>query len=430
MRFANLAEWLAWQETLHPSAVDLGLARVRAVAGRLGWGPLPFPVISVAGTNGKGSTVAFLTAVLEAAGYRVGAYTSPHLLRYNERVRVAGAPAPDEALCQAFERIDRARGELSLTYFEFGTLAALDLFRQASLDALVLEVGLGGRLDAVNLVDADVAIVTTVDLDHTEWLGPDRESVGREKAGILRRGRPAVCGDPHPPASLLAVAAGLGAPLYRIGRDYDLVEQDGRWDARLGEEWLTGLPPPRLAGRAQLRNAATALMALRTLAERLPVSRAALEQGVRRAALPGRLQVLPGAVERILDVAHNPQAARELAAFLQSRPCAGRTHALVGMLSDKDVVGVLREVVPWVDSWRLASLGGPRGGRAEDLAQALAGLTVAPVTTWPDPASAYRDLLRATRPPDRVVVFGSFLTVGPALRIENSAWSPETHADG
>lgn len=427
MRFRNLDDWLRWQESLHPRAIELGLERVAAVAGRMGWPAPEFAILTVGGTNGKGSTVAFLEAILEEGGYRTGAYTSPHLLRYNERVRLRREPTSDEALCEAFERVDRARGEVSLTYFEFGTLAAMDLFRPAELDAVVLEVGLGGRLDAVNAFEPDVAVVTTVDLDHQDWLGPDRESIGREKAGIFRPGRPAICGDPDPPQSLLDVARERGTDLRLAGRDYRYARRASAWDWASDDRRLDGLPLPALPGRFQVQNAAAALAALEPLSHRLPVDRRALERGLGAARIPGRLQVFPGPVERILDVAHNPQGVRELAAFLQSRPCAGATHALFAMLADKDLAAALEAAAPVVDRWHLAHLPGPRGLPAEAMRTLLDGLGLGDrVSVYPDVETAYRRLLDRVRPPDRIVVFGSFLTVGPALRVESSRASPET----
>lgn len=428
MRFDTLDDWLRWQETLHPQAVALGLERCRRVAGRLGQAGGGFLVVSVAGTNGKGSTVAFLEAILEAAGLRTGAYTSPHLLRYNERVRVRGEPVADAALCEAFERVDRARADTTLTYFEFGTLAAMEVFRGSALDAVVLEVGLGGRLDAVNLYDADLAVITTVDLDHMEWLGPDRESIGREKAGILRAGRPAVCADPDPPRTVLAAAAALGVSLRVAGRDFHAHERGEAWDWQTPGRVERDLPVPALPGAFQVQNAAAALSALEALGEAVPLTRAAIERGLRGAWLPGRLQVLAGPVERVLDVAHNPQAARELARFLAARPCAGHTHALVGMLADKDAAGVAGALAPVVDRWHAATLEGPRGLGAQVLAQRLAAGGVAPgrVQTHGELGQAYRELLGSVSAPDRIVVFGSFLAVAPALRVESARASPET----
>ncbi len=417
MRFHTLDQWLAWQDTLHARKIDLGLERVGWVAEAMGLDRPPFPAVTVAGTNGKGSCVALLEAILQAAGYRVGAYTSPHLLRYNERVRIAGAAVGDEDLCRAFARVDDARGDVALTYFEFGTLAALERFRAAQVDIALLEVGMGGRLDATNVVDAEVALVAAIDVDHREWLGPDRESIGREKAGIFRPGRPAVCADPDPPASLLAHAAALDTPLYRIGREFDWHAAADGWEWRCDTRRRRALPPPALHGEFQLRNAAAVLMVLELLARAFPVTQDEVRRGLQEVSLPGRFQVIPGAVEHILDVAHNPQAARSLAANLQRRPCTGRTLAVAALLADKDVEAVAAALDPVVDRWFLAGLDGPRALAAADLARRIRAAAVrGPVAADPDVARALARAQRAADAGDRIVVFGSFHTVEAALR--------------
>ncbi len=414
----TLQEWLAWQETLHVREIDLGLERVRAVAERMDLHRPSCTVVSVAGTNGKGSSVAMLSACLRAAGYRVGTYTSPHLLRYNERIRLDHRPVDDARLCRAFERIDCARAEIPLTYFEFGTLAALDVFAEARPDVVVLEVGLGGRLDAVNLVDADVALVTAVDIDHVEWLGPDRESIAREKAGIFRRGRPAVCADPLPPRAVAAEAARCGARLVQLGRDFAATCRTGDWDFVHGSATEAALPRPRLTGDFQVCNAAGVLMVLQALAARHPVPRTALERGLSEVELYGRFQVVPGAVEVVLDVAHNPQAAASLADNLRARPPVPRTHAVAGMLRDKDSVGVLSRLAPLVDHWHIGGLPGPRGAPVQVLEGALGALAVrAPVAVHDTVEQALASAQLAARPGERVLVFGSFLTVAAASRL-------------
>jgi dihydrofolate synthase/folylpolyglutamate synthase len=420
-RFATLAEWLAWQETLHPTEIDLGLERIAAVARDLGLLTPACHVITVAGTNGKGSSVALLEAILRAAGYRVGTYTSPHLLRYNERIHFDGAMVSDAQLCAAFAQVDTARGERSLTYFEFGTLAALLLFSGADLQVMVLEVGLGGRLDAVNILDADVALVTAIDIDHSAWLGNDRDSIGREKAGIFRTGRPAVCGDPDPPASLPAAAQALGAHWY--GRDgafgYRSGERDWSWWGH--EREYPHLPLPALAGAHQLDNAAAVLQALACLEDRLPVSRAALEQGLQDVRLPGRFQRLPGPVERVLDVAHNPQGGRVLARTLAREPVTGRTRLVLGMLADKDVAAFVAALAPRVDHWYLGGLDIPRGLAAQALWQRLADqVPQGQATLTEDVPGAYRAAMAEARPGDRVVVCGSFHTVAAVMAILES----------
>ncbi|RME32680.1 MAG: bifunctional tetrahydrofolate synthase/dihydrofolate synthase [Gammaproteobacteria bacterium] len=415
-RFHSLSEWLAWQEGLHVREIDLGLERVREVASRLDLLSPDYHVITVAGTNGKGSCVEMLQAILSAAGYRVGSYTSPHLLHYNERIRVGGEMVTDEALCRAFAEVDRARGETSLTYFEFGTLAALYLFRQAGLDAAVLEVGLGGRLDAVNLLDAEAALVTSIDLDHVEWLGESREEIAREKAGIFRPGAVAVCAEADPPRTLLEEAQRLRTRRLANRLDYHYREAGRRWDFECGEQRLQGLPRPALEGSFQLQNAAAVLALLTGLREVLPVAREAIEQGLREVRLAGRIQRVPGPVELILDVAHNPQAASVLASQLRERPARGRTWCLLGMLRDKDCAGVGQILGPLVDGWHVCTLQATRGAAAPLLADSLrvAGVE-GEIAVHESVEQGYRAVLSRARPGDRVVVMGSFLTVGAVL---------------
>lgn len=412
-RFASLDEWLAWQETLHPTEIDLGLERVAAVAADLDLLKPSCPVITVAGTNGKGSCVALLDAVLRAAGCRTGVYTSPHLLAYNERIRVNGRPATDGQLCAAFERIDRVRGERSLTYFEFGTLAALEIFRGAAPDVMVLEVGLGGRLDAVNIIDPDVALVTSIDLDHTAWLGEDREAIGREKAGIFRAGRPAVCGDPSPPASLFASAQGLNARWHARGNSFTVECGDGDWTWRSTERALEHLPLPALSGAHQLDNAAAVLQVLDCLRDTLPVGRDAIESGLRSVRLAGRFERIPGPVERVLDVAHNPQGGRTLARALADAPVSGDTHLVLGMLADKDVKAFVAPLLPLVNTWYPGGLAVPRGLGLDALRERLRDtITQERLGEGGDTVlDAYHHAMAAAHPGDRVVVCGSFYSV-------------------
>ena len=418
LRLGSLDAWLEWQQTLHPRAMDLGLERVTRVLERTGWRPPGVPVLTVGGTNGKGSCVATIAALLAAGGYRVATFTSPHLVDYRERIRVDGVPVSAASLVAAFERIADALGTDTLTFFEFNTLAALLVFETACPDALVLEVGMGGRLDAVNVVDPDVALIVSVGLDHMEWLGPDVESIGREKAGILRAGRPAVVGTPTPPRSVLEVADAVGADLRLRGRDFDATARDdGRWDYRDRDGRLDALPEPGLTGVAQVGNAAVALAALRALASRLPLARAAVERGLAGVRLAGRFQRLtdPRGFQWVLDVAHNEDSARTLATNLRQWSVSGRTLAVCGMLADKDVGQVAGQLGDVVDRWYAASTDGPRGLAAAELAARAAG---AGVTM--DPAggvvTALEAAAAAARPGDRVVVFGSFHTVGPAIR--------------
>jgi dihydrofolate synthase / folylpolyglutamate synthase len=411
----SLADWLSYLERLHPSAIDMGLDRVATVRDRLGLAPA-FAIISVAGTNGKGSVCAMLESVLASAGYRTGRYVSPHLLRYNERVRIAGREATDADLIGAFSRIERARGEISLTYFEFGTLAALDLFIRAGVEVAILEVGMGGRLDAVNAFDADCAVVTSIGLDHMDYLGPDRESIGLEKAGIFRADRPAVCGDEDPPESLLAHAQAVGARLDLIGRDFGFRAEPGQWQFWSAAGRRSALPYPALRGAYQLSNAATVLATLERFRQELPVDMGAIRRGLLDVELPGRFQVLPGRPMVILDVGHNPHAARGLAVSLRTLPRAGRTLAVFAMLRDKDIEGVVAEVKAGIDQWFVAALPGPRGAGVERMAQAVAGIE-APVAQFDTPAAAYQQAIRSAGQDDRILVFGSFYTMTAVLQL-------------
>jgi len=414
----TLNDWLVWMETLHPHEIELGLARVAEVRDRFGLAQPAFAVITVAGTNGKGSTVAMLEHILHTAGYRVGAYTSPHLLDYNERVRIATEAVSDAELCESFERVEAARAGTSLTYFEFGTLAAVDLFRQRNVDIAILEVGLGGRLDAVNAWDANVAIVSSVGIDHTEWLGPDRESIGREKAGVYRARRCAICGDPEPPRSLIEVAEQAGAQLLCVGKDFDFERLPESWTWRALDKRHSGLPYPAMRGDYQLYNAACVIMALSCLVGKFPVKMADIRTGLLNAVLPGRFQTLPGRPVRVLDVAHNAQAARALARTLQAQVVPGRTIAVCGMLQDKPIVEVLRILAPLVASWHVAGLAGARGTSTEDMRAALAAAGVSNgVGLHEDIEQAYAAALAEASEHDRIVVFGSFHTVGAILRL-------------
>jgi dihydrofolate synthase/folylpolyglutamate synthase len=414
----SLADWLRWQETLHPSSIDLGLDRMHRTLQRLQWRQPACPVITVGGTNGKGSTVALTAHILRAAGYRVGTFTSPHLVRYNERIVVDGHEVSDASLVAAFERIDAARGEDTLTFFEFNTLAALLVFDTAGLDAMVLEVGLGGRLDSVNAVDADVAIITSIALDHCDWLGTDLESIGREKAGIFRAGRPAVFGSRDMPASIAATAGQLGAPLYRLGEHFDWRRDADRWSWHGRATSYDDLPRPALHGELQFDNASAVLCALECLSSRLPVERAAIEAGLQSVSLPGRFQVIHGrepAVEWILDVAHNPAAARALAGQLASRATDGRTIAVCGILGDKDIDGIASALRGLFDSWIVVGVESARAVPVDALAARLTAMGAAVVATAADVAGGCEIARTMAQPGDRVVVFGSFLTVGPAL---------------
>ncbi len=432
----TLADWLAHLEGLHPkgqAGIELGLERIVRVKDRLGQ-VQHCPLIVVGGTNGKGSTCAYLETIFDRGGYRVGCYTSPHLLAYNERVRLNGKAVSDAQLCAAFARVEEARqeaGEVALTYFEFGTLAAWEVFAAEQVEAVILEVGLGGRLDAVNAYAPDLSIVTTVALDHTDWLGPDRESIGFEKAGIYRAGKPALCADPHPPASLLAHAAGIGADLRLIGRDFGFERDHGpnsenrlqwRWWCRspqaAGEPRLTkrSLAYPGLRGATQLFNASVVLAALDCLANKLPVSMQAIRTGLIETELPGRFQVLPGKPAVVLDVGHNPQAVRVLADNLSTMGFFNETHAVVGMLADKDIVGALEPLRGKISHWYTATLGGPRGTSAEALAGIIAGAGLGGIVEChASPDLAMQSAKSNAGESDRILAFGSFYTVAGAL---------------
>ena len=370
-----------------------------------------FPVILVGGTNGKGSTCAYLEAILRAQGFKTGLYTSPHLLRYNERVRIDGVEASDAEIAAGLQAVEDARGEVSLTYFEHGTLGAAWQFVQAEVEVAILEVGLGGRLDAVNVFEPAASIVTTVDLDHQAWLGDTREAIGFEKAGIFRAGKPAICGDADPPQSLLAHAQATGAKLLRSGRDFVFARENGTWRFRLGGRELTDLPLPALPGGFQLDNAAAALAALSALAEILPVTLAAIYSGLSEASLPGRFQRLAGAADVVLDVAHNPQSARALAENLGSNPARGKSYAVFAMLADKDADGVIAALAGSFDAWFVAGLGGERGRSGESLAARVRAQSGAPTEVFADPVAAFRAAKLRAGEGDRITVFGSFYTV-------------------
>ncbi|MDW2981086.1 bifunctional tetrahydrofolate synthase/dihydrofolate synthase [Rhodanobacter sp. KK11] len=416
----TLAEWLAYQERVNVHSIELGLDRVREVWRRMG-APAPARrVITVGGTNGKGSTVALLEAMLRAAVLRVGAFTSPHLLEYNERVRIDGVNAGSAALIDSFERIEAARGEVPLTYFEFGALAALDLFARARLDVALLEVGLGGRLDAVNIIDADVAVITTVDLDHMEWLGPDRDSIGREKAGIARAGRPAIVGELDPPAGLLDALVERGARVERAGIDFSVERHQDGWRWRHRDGSAMELPAPALAAPVQYANAAAAIAALHALGlEMLTPSAffAAISTGLHEVRVPARLQSIGGEPPVIVDVGHNPQAARVLAEWLDAQPPA-RVHAVYGALADKDVAGVIGALGTRIDHWHLAGLdrATPRGMTVAALAATLRQvLPQASCDLHADVGAALAAARAAARPGERILAFGSFFVASAVL---------------
>jgi dihydrofolate synthase/folylpolyglutamate synthase len=415
----SLEEWLAYQTQVHPQAIDLGLDRLRQVLERLDWRQPTVPVITVAGTNGKGSVSAYCAAVLSAAGYRVGTFTSPHLRDYRERICIHDRWVSAEELVSAFERIEAARGAIGLTFFEFNTLAALLVFEAARLDAWVLEIGMGGRLDAVNVVDPDVAVVVSIGFDHQDYLGTTLEAIGREKAGIFRQGRPAVLGSREMPGVVEDIARAIGAPLKRLGAEYTYTVQDAAWHFR-GSRWnLRDLPAPALKGATQYANAATALAAVEEIDARLAIPAAAVAQGLEQVRLVARFQVIapatPAAATWILDVAHNPDAARVLARNLRETPSVGRTLAVCGILADKDASGIAAELRGCVDAWWCVATEGERGRSGEALAQVIAGQVAAPVEAAESTSAGCAAASAFANAGDRIVVFGSFHTVAPAL---------------
>jgi dihydrofolate synthase/folylpolyglutamate synthase len=459
---ANLHDWLAYLETLHRVSIDLGLDRIKAVLDKLQL-QLPFVKITVGGTNGKGSTCAMLEAILLASGYKVGMYTSPHLIDFNERIRVNGEMATDEEIIRQFDRIELTRGDISLSYFEYTTLAALMLFEERKVEAAVLEVGLGGRLDAVNVVDTDCAIITSVDIDHTQYLGDTREKIGFEKAHIFRPGRPAICADPMPPQTIIDHASRIGADLWLFGKDFNYSGDRQQWAYGGRQQRRSGLAYPALRGANQLLNASAALAALEALRPRLVVPQQAVRIGLSQVSLPGRLQILPGTPVVVLDVAHNPHAAAALGQNLDAMSYFPATHAVVGMLNDKDIHGVIAKLATRVTHWYCATLEGPRGTSGEDMARIVREVVASTsggdrmednsrevrrvpaeaatataghdagrpgvrsaarpvsldrpviVSTFENPVQAFTAAQKQATGNDRILVFGSFATVGPVL---------------
>ena len=416
----DLSDWLAHCERLHPQNIDMGLERVRVVAQRLN---LRFdcPVITVAGTNGKGSTCAMLEAILGQAGFKTGVYTSPHLVHFEERLRLEGQAVQAQSLAACFAEVEQARlqGEaVSLTYFEFSTLAILLCMMRAELDVAILEVGLGGRLDAVNIIDTDCAIITSIDLDHMEFLGSDRESIGREKAGIMRAGRPVVVSDPVPPQSVLDHAQALGADLWRFGHDFNFSGDKQQWGWAGRGRRYSGLAYPALRGANQLVNASGVLAALTALRERLPVTAQAVRSGLAFVELPGRFQIIPGQPTLVLDVAHNPHSVAALTANLDAMGFFPTTHAVFGAMADKDLTPMFNKIGPLINKWYFTDLPTPRAARAQDL---RAMWLTQPkqvsedVQCFADPMTALQAAIDAADPADRIVVFGSFYTVGGVL---------------
>jgi dihydrofolate synthase / folylpolyglutamate synthase len=416
----TLDEWLAYCAAMHPSEIDLSLERVVEVRARLGIS-FSAPVVTVAGTNGKGSTCAMLESIAVQAGYRVGLYAKPHLVHFEERCRIGGRMVDAQALLPHFEAVEAARGEITLSIFEFTTLAIARLLAQAELDLVILEVGLGGRFDAVNAFDTDCAIITSIDIDHVEYLGPDRESIGREKAGILRAGKPAIVSDPAPPRSVVEAAQRVGADLWLSGRDFHVTGDRQQWNWVGRERRFNGLAYPALRGANQLLNAAGVLAAFEALREHLPISAQAVRSGLALVELPGRFQVIAGQPVIVLDVAHNPHAVAALAHNLDQMGFHPRTHAVFGAMRDKDIPTILERMTPLVDHWHFTDLPVQRAASADELAAAHAQVKAKPpgpvtVGRHAGPGAALRAALEAADPADRIVVFGSFYTVGGVLK--------------
>ena len=428
--FQTLAEWLEYCEKLHAKPIDLGLERVREVARRMAI-RFDCPVITVAGTNGKGSTCAMAESILSQAGYKTGVFTSPHLVHFEERLRIAEIPVKAAELIASFARVDSARKsngtsevpEISLTYFEFTTLALLDVMVNAKLDVAILEVGLGGRLDAVNIIDADCAIITSIDLDHMEFLGDTREKIGFEKAGIMRAGKHAIVSDPMPPASVQAHAEAIGADLWLVGRDFNFSGDKLQWAWAGRGKRFAGLAYPALRGANQLVNASGVLAALTALRERLPITAQTVRNGLAFVELPGRFQIIPGEPNLILDVGHNPHAIAALAVNLDAMGFAPCTHAVFGAMADKDLANMLQRMHPLVDKWYFTDLPTARAAKAADLLSTWRGVNMGEkarkdveAQCFTSPKAALDAAIAASAPTDRIVVFGSFFTVGGVLQ--------------
>jgi dihydrofolate synthase/folylpolyglutamate synthase len=415
-RFDSLDAWLHWQEQLHPRPIDLGLERVAEVYRQLKLNSKKPPTITVAGTNGKGSCIAYLEAIYRAQGYKVGAYTSPHILRYNERIRINGTEAGDNQLCEAFTLIDGLRGNTSLSYFEFGTLAALILFAAAEVDVQLLEVGLGGRLDAVNIVAPDAAILTTIAIDHVDWLGNTLEAIGREKAGIFRSNVPAIIGENNPPASVLECATDKQALLMQMGQTFSYNKLEQGWDWQTADLHLLNLPAPAFKGEHQYRNASAVLMAINALQSSLPVSETAIQTGLKNAQLKGRFQLIPGDKPLLLDVGHNPQAVQTLADYLRDEFPAVKVHAVFAMMKDKDIPGVLSIINHHVEDWFLAPLNNPRAASDQLLINYFQQLNIKNVNNgFADFSAALAAAKSAAQPGELILIFGSFFLVSEYL---------------
>ena len=416
MHFDSLKDWLDWQESLHPLAIDMGLERTAQVYHALNPDCIKPPTITVAGTNGKGSCIAYLEAIYRAQGYRVGAYSSPHILKYNERIKIDGKPVSDELICEAFARIESVRGNTSLSYFEFGTLAALDIFWRSGLDVQLLEVGLGGRLDAVNIVDPDVSLISSIGIDHVDWLGATREAIGQEKAGIFRAKTPAIVGDCNPPESLLQSAVDKDAQLYCIGKDFGYKKNTTDWDWFAGDLHIDHLPEPGLKGEHQYRNASAVILAVEVLAKSLPVSDMSIRTGLKNTLLPGRFQLINDKIPVLLDVGHNPEAVKTLVDYLNMTFPGKKIHAVFSMMKDKDIAGVLEIMNPVVYDWFFAPLTNPRAATEPLMREIFSQSSVARVSFgFTGFAEAFNAAKNQAQEDDLLLVFGSFFLVSDCL---------------
>ena len=416
MHFDSLKDWLDWQESLHPLAIDMGLERTAQVYHALNPDCIKPPTITVAGTNGKGSCIAYLEAIYRAQGYRVGAYSSPHILKYNERIKIDGKPVSDELICEAFARIESVRGNTSLSYFEFGTLAALDIFWRSGLDIQLLEVGLGGRLDAVNIVDPDVSLISSIGIDHVDWLGATREAIGQEKAGIFRAKTPAIVGDCNPPESLLQSAVDKDAQLYCIGKDFGYKKNTTDWDWFAGDLHIDQLPEPGLKGEHQYRNASAVILAVEVLAKSLPVSDMSIRTGLKNTLLPGRFQLINDKIPVLLDVGHNPEAVKTLVDYLNMTFPGKKIHAVFSMMKDKDIAGVLEIMNPVVYDWFFAPLTNPRAATEPLMREIFSQSSVARVSFgFTGFAEAFNAAKNQAQEDDLLLVFGSFFLVSDCL---------------
>jgi len=413
----NLTDWLGYIESIHPSTIDLTLERIKIVIERLNL-DISFPILTVGGTNGKGSTCSILESIYKEAGYKVACYTSPHFLNFNERIKIQALAVSDEVICEAFSRIESAREGVTLTYFEYGTIAAMIIFSEAHVDVAILEVGLGGRLDAVNVFDADCAIVTTVDLDHMDYLGHTREAIGFEKAGIYRTEKTSICGDFDPPQSLIKHAELIHADLKIIGKDFGYEAHHDSFDFLIDSTFVMNLPLPKLQGDFQLANATNALMAVKAMEDKLPLTEISIQKGIALTLLPGRFQEVKKMPSLIFDVAHNPQAARSLSHNLKTHVVPGKTIAVFSILKDKDIFGVINVLNLDIDDWFIAEIQNERAASIENISNTIQKINLsAHIEAFKNIQEAYQFASKEVTRNDRIIVFGSFFTVADIMKI-------------